>query len=111
MAKKSSWRASNEEFDDLEEIKVEKGKLCSYTEGFIDFEQHQPQKGQVLLHQDTDFLPPSSPLLEGAHKWFLRRKFLRYEENVQSMSRTVTTDTSWYGTVDYGVWLCHNGVQ
>ncbi len=29
-----------------------------------------------------------------------RRKFLRHEEkDVQSMSRTVTTDTSWYGTV------------
>ncbi len=31
---------------------------------------------------------------------FLGESFLRYEEkDVQSMSRTVTTDTSWYGTV------------
>ncbi len=26
------------------------------------------------------------------------------------MSRTVTTDTSWYWySGDYGVWLCHHG--
>ncbi len=42
--------SSNEEFDDLEEIKASYFSfVCSYTEGYIDFEQHHPQKGQVII--------------------------------------------------------------
>ncbi len=54
MAKKVFMEGSIEEFDDQEEIEIEKGKLfnfiCSYTEGYsIDFELPQLQKGEVII--------------------------------------------------------------
>ena len=76
---------SDEEFDDLEEMETVEGKfffflfffffslICVYTEeNCMDFEeQSQPPENPLihaLLSEDTDFFPPSSPVVEGAHE-------------------------------------------
>ncbi len=78
---RSLQEGSNEEFDDLEEIKIEKESyfsfVCSYTRGCcIEIFHNTNHKSPSYYAQDTDFLlSPFLPLLEGAQNDFLGESF------------------------------------
>ncbi len=83
-------------FKDCQEVFIE-----GSDEEFYDLHNTNHKKVKLLLHQNTDFLPPSSPLLEGAHKMdFLGESFSDMKRRMCNLCQVQYKQTH-HGTVQW----------